>query len=147
MLQSYCNLFVLFLFMCCSVMFRVIIILLGRRTVFRDCGTDSVILEYISYVNRITRVFDHAQNERIYIILHMRKLSFRQLLSIGTFYTCITQRLFLQKAKTLSRPRGYAGRSEILMSVYARRHIFTWRGPYNYCSASPHVCSLNRISP
>ena len=31
--------------------------------------------------------FEHAQNMRIHIILHMRKVSAGQLLSIETFYT------------------------------------------------------------
>ena len=65
--------------------------------------------------------FEHAQNVRIHINMHMRKLSSGHLLSIETFYSI--QWFCLQTAKALIRLRGCAGWSGPSLSAYTRRHV------------------------
>ena len=55
-------------------------------------------------------------------------VSSNYLLSIETFYSI--QRFCLRTAKALVRLRGCAGWSGPSLSVYARRHVFVWRGLY-----------------
>ena len=67
------------------------------------------------------RAFEHAQNERIHIILRMRIVSSVPLQNIDTFYG---SRWFWQRTmKAVIRLRGRAVWSGPSLSAYAQRHV------------------------
>ena len=71
--------------------------------------------------------FEDAQNMRIHIILHMRKVSYGPLLPIDTFYSI---QLFLADREG----PGQTARMRKLVWTFivriCRRQIFTWRDPH-----------------
>ena len=69
----------------------------------------------------------HAQNMRIHISRHMRKISSGQFLPIEIFYSIPW--FCLRTENALIRLRGCAGWSGPSLFAYARRLIFTQRGP------------------
>ena len=84
----------------------------------------------------------------IHIILHMGKVSYRHLHSIGIFFSI--QWFCLQTLKGLIRLCGCAGLSRHSLSAYAKRHIFIRRNP-NYMNfwkykKNWHSSSVGRAS-
>ena len=70
--------------------------------------------------------FEHAQNERINIILRKRKVSSGPLFFIDTFYGI--HWFCKRRAKAQIRLRERAVWSGPSLSAYARRHVFAWSG-------------------
>ena len=91
------------------------------------CSFGDVVFYHTSHVKR-KRSFEHAQNVRIRIIMHMRKVSSWHLLFNDTFQS--VQWFHSQTANVLIRLRGCAGWSGPSLSAFARRHVFAWQGPY-----------------